>query len=105
MKEFWKYVINAIFHSLLAFYFTMIALENIVSSNGTVFDHWKISTVSFSLVINVVTFKLLIISYFWNIINLGSSVLSIGFYFLVLLILCSQTFAQSFQNEVIFLNI
>jgi len=102
MKEFWKYVIYAIFHSLLAFYIPMIGLENIVSSNGTVFDHWKISTVSFSLVINVVTLKLLIISNFWNIINLGSSVLSIGFYFLVLFTLCSQTFAQSFQNEVIF---
>lgn len=101
LKEFWKYVCYAIFHSFLAFYIPTFALDGIVSSKGNVFDHWQISTISFSLVINVVTLKLLIISNFWNIINLGSSVLSIGFYFLVLFVLCSQTFAQNFQNEVL----
>lgn len=100
LKVFWKYVIYAILHSLLAFYIPMIALENVVSSDGTVFNHWQVSTVSFTLVINIVTLKLLIISNFWNVINLSSSVLSVGFYFLVLFVLCSQTFAQNFQNEV-----
>jgi len=100
LKEFWKYVIYAIMHSFFAFYIPMVALDKIVSTDGTVFNHWQISTVSFTLVINIVTLKLLIISNFWNIINLGSSVLSIGFYFLVLFVLCSQTFASNFQNEV-----
>ena len=103
LKEFWKYIIYAIVHSLFAFYIPTMALQNIISSDGETFNHWQVATVSFSLVINIVTLKLLIISNFWNVINLGSSVFSVGFYFVVLFVLCSQTFAQNFQNEVILL--
>lgn len=100
LKEFWKYVIYAILHALIAFYIPVVALEGIVSSDGSVFTSWQISTVSFTLVIHVCTLKLLIISNFWNIINICSSIFAIAFYFIVLFVLCSQAFAKNFQNEV-----
>jgi len=100
LKMFWKYIFYAIIHSLLAFYVPLMALGGVATNDGAVLNHWQISTVSFTLVINIVTIKLLIITNFWNVINLSFSLISIGFYFTILFILSSHTFAYNFQNEV-----
>lgn len=101
LKEFWKYIFYATFHSALAFYIPVFSMSPIINSNGEILNSWQISCLSFSLIIHVSTIKLLIISDFWNYVNLGSSVISIGFYYLSLGLLGTENIAKVFQNEII----
>ena len=98
-KTFWAYIIYAILHSALAFYIPTVGLYDQVGSTGYTFNHWRLSTISFSVVIHIVTVKLLLISNFWNILNLFATVASLGFYYFCLFILSSETFSKSFQPE------
>ena len=51
------------------------------------------------MIIHIVNFKLLLISNYWNFLNIISNVVSILFYYLCLLVMCSNIFAFNFQNE------
>jgi len=101
LKEFWKYIIYAIIHSVLAFYIPVLSMGSVINSSGEQFNLWHISSLSFSLIINITTLKLLIISDFWNYINLISSIASIGFYYLTLGVFGTQNISQLLQNELI----
>lgn len=100
-KVFWSYIIYAIIHSTLAFYLPTLGLFDIVGSNGSTFTHWHISSVSFCFIIHIVTLKLLIISNFWNIVNLTAILVSLLFYYISLVVLSSDTMALNLQNEMI----
>jgi phospholipid-transporting ATPase len=98
-KTFWAYIIYAIIHSALAFYIPTVGLYDQVGSSGFTFNHWRLSTISFSIVIHVVTVKLLLISNFWNVLNILAAIGSLGFYYFCLLVLSSETFSKNFQPE------
>ena len=74
---FWKYIIYAILHGLFCFLLSQYLFLNVADNTGTTFNHWQKSTINFSLIIHVVSYKLLIISDFWNIINLAASFFSV----------------------------
>jgi phospholipid-transporting ATPase len=99
MKVFWVHIFYAIFHGFMCFFISNEGLINANDESGVTFNHWYKSTVSFSLVIHVVTYKLLIISDFWNGFSIFSTFLSIIFYYLVVLLLCYDPMAFLFQNE------
>ena len=40
-----------------------------INNSGRAFDHWMHSTLSFSIIINLVTFKLFLETNYWNAIN------------------------------------
>jgi len=101
LREFWKYILYAIIHSFLVFYITIIPMNSIINSQGEQFNSWQISTLSFSLIINVTTIKLLIISDFWNYINLSSSAVSLIFYYLTLAIMGTEKISKFLQDELI----
>ena len=101
LKRFWIYVIYGIIHSILCFIIPAYGLYGIVDINGNTFNNWRIATVSFSLVIHVVSMKLLIISNFWNFFSIGFTFISVFFYYIILIILCIPKIGEIFQPEVI----
>jgi hypothetical protein len=54
---------------------------------------WWISTLSFTLIIHVVTLKLFIESVYWNKINVIVGIASVLLYYLVVIVLNVQVFA------------
>ena len=96
---FWKYIIYAILHGLFCFLLSQYLFLNVADNTGTTFNHWQKSTINFSLIIHVVSYKLLIISEFWNIINLAASFFSLLLYYMIVFALSSDFFAFKLQNE------
>ena len=96
---FWKYIIYAILHGVFCFLISQYIFLNIADNSGTTFNHWQKSTINFSIIIHVVSYKLLIISDFWNLINLSASFLSLLIYYLIVFALSSDYFAFRLQNE------
>ena len=96
---FWKYIIYAIIHGVFCFFFSQYLFLNVADNQGTIFNHWQKSTINFSFIIHVVSYKLLIISDFWNIINLTASVFSLLLYYMIVFALSSNYFAFRLQNE------
>ena len=99
LKEFWKYIICAIIHGFVCFYLPELSMLNMADKPGITYNHWYKSTVNFSLIIHVVAYKLLIISDFWNCVNLIAFITSILFYYLCLYVLCIDKMAFKLQNE------
>lgn len=60
---------------------------------------WWISTVSFTLVIHLITFKLLLESLHWNLLNLGFAGFSILFYHCSVIVLSTDSMANIFQPD------
>jgi phospholipid-transporting ATPase len=102
IRQFWSNILFAILHSLFAFYIPMLLSNDVNESkgDGRIYNHWQISTISFTIVILIINFKLLIISNFWTMVNLTSTLIAILFYFFVVFILSSKSFSYKFQNEV-----
>ena len=101
LKSFWVYIIFGIIHSVLCFLLPAYSLKTVISKNGKTLNNWKIATVSFSMVIHVVSIKLLIISNFWNYISIAFTIFSVIFYYIVLICLCLYPIGKIFQPEVI----
>ena len=99
LKIFWRYIFYAILHCILCFYVTQSIFLDIADTNGITFTHWQKSTVNFSLIIHIVSYKLLIISEYWNILNLMVSVFSLLLYYSIVFALSSDFFAFKLQNE------
>ena len=99
LRIFWKYIFYAILHCILCFYVTQSIFLDISDTNGIAFTHWQKSTVNFSLIIHIVSYKLLIISEYWNALNLFVSVFSLLLYYGIVFALSSDFFAFKLQNE------
>jgi len=67
LKEFWIYIICAIIHGTICYFLPELCFLDMSDDSGMTYNHWFKSTVNFCLVIHVVTYKLLIISDFWNV--------------------------------------
>lgn len=101
LKVFWTYILYALIHGLFAFYIPSLSLNGIINGSGDLLSTWEISTLSFSLIISVATMKLLLITDFWNAVNLSSSFLSIAFYYFTLFMMSTEAISKSLQNELI----
>ena len=99
LKTFWIYIIYGLIHSILCFLIPAYGLRNIINDNGDTMNSWKISTVSFSMVIHVVSIKLLLISTFWNWFSIIFTILSIILYYIIIICLCTYTIGSYFQPE------
>ena len=101
LKSFWGYIIFALIHSILCFVIPAYGLKTVINKTGSTLNNWKIATVSFSMVIHVVSIKLLIISNFWNIINILFTILSVILYYIIIVCLCLYSIGKIFQPEII----
>ena len=99
LKTFWTYIMYALIHSILCFIIPAYGLRNIINDKGDTMNNWKISTVSFSMVIHVVSIKLLLISNFWNWFSIIFTILSIILYYMIIICLCTYAIGSVFQPE------
>jgi len=99
IKTFWTYIAYGLVHSILCFTIPAYSLRNIINDKGDTLNSWKISTVSFSMVIHVVSLKLLLISNFWNWFSIFFTILSIVIYYIIITCLCTYTIGSYFQPE------
>lgn len=97
--RFWCWVLQGVFHGLVCFWVPMIGLRTTVDSEGQDTGLWWVSTVSFTIVIHVVTGKLFIESVFWSKVNLLAGFLSIFFYYMSVITLNSTGIALIFQPQ------
>lgn len=99
LKEFWIYILYAIFHGAICFYVTQYSLFFLNSNTGIIVNHWVKSTISFTLVIHIANLKLLIISDYWNYINIISTIFSIFFYYVCLILFSTKEISFLLQIE------
>ncbi len=69
-KVFWTWIVMAMCHGCTAFALPLLGLEGPNDSTGQTKDHWWHSTISFTMVIHIVTYKLFIESNYWNYISM-----------------------------------
>lgn len=93
-KVFWVYLSKALFHGVLCYYIPSLALI-VVDTTGISKDSWWHSTVSFTLLIHVVTYKLFVDVRAWNSFSLMTNLASLIFYYITAIILSSGSIAVS----------
>jgi magnesium-transporting ATPase (P-type) len=68
-KTFWKWMFQAIYHGFVTFFIVQNGFQGIGSDNGQTNEHWFLSTVSFTILLHIATYKLLLESYYWSMIQ------------------------------------
>ena len=91
---FWVYVSKAIFHGVLCYYLPLIGFT-ISDTSGKTIDSWEHSSIAFTILIHVVTMKLFIDVRQLNLLTIITSLLSLVFYYVTVLIINSSSIAQS----------
>lgn len=93
-KVFWVYLSKALFHGVLCYYIPALAL-GVIDTTGISKDSWWHSTVSFTLLIHVVTYKLFVDVRAWNTFSLVTNLASLIFYYITAIILSTSTIAMA----------
>jgi hypothetical protein len=79
----------------------MLAFNGCVSAECQDTGLWWVSTLSFTLIIHVVTMKLFLESVFWNKVNLTVGAISVTLYYVVVIVLNTEPFAVTFQPQLL----
>jgi phospholipid-transporting ATPase len=88
-REFWKYCINAVFHSLVCFFLTIYACVDLVDvDSGTQLGMAGHAIVAYSILLNVVTLKCALEVNTWTLLNAALFFISIFFWYLFLIVYC-----------------
>lgn len=87
-KKFWTYVSKALFHGIMCYYLPMVGF-GVVDNSGVSMDSWWHSSLSFTLLLHVVTYKLFVDTRQWNLLTAITSISSIFFYYISVIILDS----------------
>lgn len=98
-KVFWLYLSKAIFHGVLCYYIPIMGLR-VVNSTGLSMENWWHSSVSFTLVIHLVNYKLLVDVRVWNLVSCITSISAIIFYYITVIILNTNSIASLVQPEI-----
>ena len=98
-KRFWIWVVFAIWHGVVCYWGPVAGHYSAVDSSGKDTGLWWVSTLSFTVIIHVVTYKLLLESFYWTSIGLGIGFLSIVFYYISVIVLCTQGVSDMFQPQ------
>jgi phospholipid-transporting ATPase len=100
LKVFWLWLFSAILHGGLAYLFITTGITNhAVWGDGRLIDHWWISTVIFSSIIHIVTYKIFVETTYWNKLIILTSVLSIFVYYISIYIINMPFVSFAVQNE------
>jgi hypothetical protein len=68
-------------------------IDESLNKSGYNYDHWMHSTLAFSVIINLVTYKLFLETSYWNYINIAAAAGSCVIYYTVLFILSLKPLA------------
>lgn len=96
---FWKWILLALWHGIVAYFVPMYGMVGPYDSTGKTAEHWVVSTVSFSVILHVVTYKLFIDSYFWSKLNILMASISILIYYVVVILGSVPAMANLIQPE------
>ena len=100
LKIFWLWLLYAIIHGGFTYLFIITGVRyNSVTGDGRLLDHWFTDTIIFSCIIHIVTYKIFVEITFWNWLNVGASLLSIGVYYMSILIIGYPPVARLVQNS------
>ena len=70
LKKFWSWIIFAKIHGIFVFFCISWCFEFSLNENGQFPDHWTKSTTAFSIIINIVTYKIFVDAMYWNKLNM-----------------------------------
>ena len=98
-KEFWKWIALALLHGATSYFIPMYGLKGPTDSSGMTIEHWAVSTVSFSIILHVVTYKLFVDTYFWGKLNLLLTGFSVLIYYIVVILGSIPFLANLIQPE------
>lgn len=100
LKRFWGWLISAVLHGGTCFVLVIIGLENTsIFSNGNLLDHWFKSTIVFSLIIHIVTYKIFMEISYWNILVIGTCIFSVFLYYISIYWVSLPAIAYVMQND------
>lgn len=100
LRIFWLWLLYAIVHGGLCYLIITTGIINeSVWGDGRLVDHWWVTTVIFSSIIHIVTYKIFIEITYWNKLIIGTSILSILVYYLSIYIINIPFVAYGVQNE------
>ena len=100
MKVFWTWLTYSIIHGGLCFIGVTIGLRYQSPFNdGKLIDHWWLTTLIFTMVVHVVTYKIFVELDYWNYLVLSTSIGSVVFYYLSIFILDLPFVSRFIQNE------
>lgn len=96
IKIFWKWVLLAVVHGFIIFWMCK-SLEGPIDPSGKTTDHWYISSVAFTCVIYLVTWKLILETINLNSIYIIVVIISLISYWVIVLLLNTNGIARVMQ--------
>lgn len=69
LKKFWIWILFAIIHGVIIFYGVKFGIIDVLNADGMYPSHWLFSTLCFSCLIHIVTFKIFVELLYWNYIS------------------------------------
>ena len=85
-RVFWVYLSKALLHGIICYYVPLLGL-GVVDTGGANYDNWWHSTVSFTILIHLVTYKLFVDVRAWNLISFLTTLASLIFFYITAIIL------------------
>lgn len=65
-KRFWIWVVLAIWHGILCYWLPIIGIDGTLDDTGVIVGLTYVSTLSFTMIIHLITLKLFLESVFWT---------------------------------------
>lgn len=96
-KIFWEYMILAIWHGFVAIFLPFAAMSQAIDIDGRDTGLWWVSTLSFTLIIHIITFKMLMMSTYWNKYSLIGVVGGFFIYYVTIVLLNMAPIASLLQ--------
>jgi len=100
MGTFWIWMAYAGWHGVISFFTPVFNLNTATDSSGQMKSHWWVSTVSFTLIMHFITYKLLLQTSFWHIYGVLSAFLALVFYYVTVLIMSVDSISKLVQPEI-----
>jgi phospholipid-transporting ATPase len=100
LKIFWGWLCYAVLHGGLCYLSVILGIRHQpVFNDGKLVDHWWVTTVLFSMIIHIVTYKIFIVLSYWNYLVICTSIGSVIFYYVCIFIIDIHFISKFIQNE------
>jgi len=99
------WLLDAVWHSLVFFFGALFLWNQVLGQSGHVFGLWSFGTISCTACVITVTFRLALCTNYWPWITFVCSILSIGTYFLFLIVYGYITFLPQVDMFMLFLQL
>ena len=99
--HFWSQILLALYQGLLCFFVPMYGAGGPYPSPdvGRTYDHWYYSTVSYALILHLVTYKLFVDSSHWTLFSILSGLMGIALFYLVAFVGAIPSVSDFFHPE------